>query len=314
MKIVFMGTSEFSLKALEAIFNFSKIDENFEIVAVYSQPPKPFGRGYKFKKSVTHEFAEKVGIPVLTPKGLRKPEQAEIFKSLNADIAIVAAYGLIIPQNILDIPPKGFINIHGSLLPRWRGAAPIQSAILSGDKTTGITIMKMDAGVDTGAIISMKSIDITPKMNHGELSEILGNLGADMIVDTLKNLDSSLAKAYPQPVDGITLSQKILKEDCKINWKNSAENILRQILAFAPSPAAWCEINNIRLKIFDADIIDFDSSFQATPGMIQNNKNLIVACGDKFLKISKIQPAGKNIMDGESFLRGHADLIHKIIE
>ena len=309
MKIVFMGSSDFSLRALEKIFELTQQDENFQLVAVYSQPPKPFGRGYKLKKTVTHEFAEKNSVPVYTPKGLRKPEQEEIFRSLNADVAIVASYGLIIPQNILDIPPKGFINIHGSLLPRWRGAAPIQSAIWAGDKSTGITIMKMDAGVDTGDIISMKSLEISEKVNFGELLKEMSELGAEMIVETIKNIDESLASAKKQPTEGVTLSKKISKEDCEVKFTNTAENILRQIKALSPSPAAWLEINGLRLKILDAEIAEARSDYEKSFGFIQNDRNFVVSCAEGFLKFTKIQPAGKNPMSGADFLRGHAALI-----
>ena len=307
-----MGSSDFSLKALEEIFELTQQNKNFELVAVYSQPPKPSGRGYKLKKTVTHEFAEKNSIPIYTPKGLRKPEQEEIFRALEADVAIVASYGLIIPQNILDIPPKGFINIHGSLLPRWRGAAPIQSAIWSGDKETGITIMKMDAGVDTGDIISMKSIEISETINHGELQQKMSDLGAEMIIETIKNIDEALANAKKQPTEGVTLSKKISKEDCAIKFTDTAENILRQIKALSPSPAAWCEIDGLRLKILDAELAVFPSDYHRFPGFLQNDRDFVVACGESFLKFTKVQPAGKNAMSGADFMRGHANLIkHK---
>lgn len=310
MRIVFMGSSDFSLRALEKIFELTQQDKNFELIAVYSQSPKPSGRGYKLKKTVTHEFADRNSIPVYTPKSLRRPEQEEIFRSLGADVALVASYGLIIPQNILDIPPKGFINIHGSLLPRWRGAAPIQSAIWAGDKSTGITIMKMDAGVDTGDIISMKSLEISEKMNYGELSEKMAKLGAEMIVETVKNVDAALLGTKKQPIEGETLSKKISKEDCEIKFTDSAVNILCQIKALSPSPAAWCEIDGLRLKILDAEIISEHSDYQKLPGIIQNDRDFIVACAEGFLRFTKIQPAGKNVMLGTDFLRGHANLIN----
>ena len=312
MKIVFMGSSEFSLKGLEALYELTREDENYEIAAVYSQPPKPFGRGYKLKKSITHEFAEKKEIPVFTPKSLRKPEQEEIFRSLGADVAVVSSYGLIIPQNILDIPPKGFINIHGSLLPRWRGASPMQSSILAGDSLTGITIMKMDAGIDTGDIISKESVKITEKTNYGQLAETLGNLGAKMIVNTIKNLDDALANSEKQPSEGVTLSQKFSKEDCRIDWNKSALEIQRKIMALSPSPAAWFEIKGLRIKVIDAEVADSKTEYESAVGLIQKDKNPVISCESGYIKLLTIQPAGKNAMSGDSFLRGHSELIGSI--
>ncbi|MDR1235975.1 MAG: methionyl-tRNA formyltransferase, partial [Holosporaceae bacterium] len=198
---------------------------------------------------------------------------------------------------------------HASLLPRWRGAAPIQSAILSGDEKTGITVMKMDAGVDTGDIISMKSIDISPKMTHGELSDRLGDLGAEMIVETLADLEGNLAKSRKQPGEGIAYSKKITKDDCRINPNDSAENVLRCIRAFAPTPAAWTEIEGIRIKIFDAEIVNTNENHRC--GSVLDG--LIIVCRDGAIKLTEIQPSGKNKMSGEDFLRGHRNLIGKIV-
>ena len=305
-RIVFMGTADFSLKSLKVLF-----EKNYNIVAVYTQPPKPSGRNYKIQKSVVHEFAESCGIPVFTPKTLRSPEQLDIFQSLKADVAIVSSYGLIIPRNILDVLPYGFINIHTSILPRWRGAAPIQSAILSGDKQTGITIIKMGDGIDDGDIISMKFLDIHQKTNHGELSEKMGDLGAEMIVDILENLEISLSNAYKQPQEGATYAPKFSKESCRIDWSNAAEIVLRQIMAFSPDPSAWTEIEGIRIKILDADVVESEYKNKTSGELFEENKNAVVSCGSGFLKLTTIQPAGKNIMSGSDFIRGHKNLIGK---
>lgn len=325
MNIVFMGTGDFSLKALEKIFEL----EEHNIIAVYTQAPKPSGRNQKIHKSAVHQFSEAHNITVFTPKSLRKHAEAEIFAKIAPDLAIVSSYGLIIPQNILDIPRYGFINIHASALPRWRGAAPIQAAILAGDQQTGITIMKIDAGVDTGDIISMQKVNITAKTNYGELSETLGNLGAKMIVETLENLEENLKNSYKQPEDGATYAPKISKEDCRINWNKSANEILRQIMALAPNPAAWSELDGLRVKILDANLTTTEEDpLQPQKNIAKPEKNLhqapkigevmsgasgkmFVKCGEGVLEIAKIQPAGKNVMSGNDFLRGRANCIGK---
>lgn len=320
-----MGTAEFSLKALKALFELGMNgDGSCKVIAVYTQAPKPSGRNQKIHKSAVQEFAEEHGIEVFTPKSLRKPEQAEIFAKLSPDLAVVSSYGLIIPQNILDIPRYGFINIHASALPRWRGAAPIQAAILAGDKQTGITIMKMDAGVDTGDIISMQHVDITPKTTHGELAENLGNLGAKMIVETLKsveNLENSLKNAQKQPEDGAVYAPKISKEDCRIDWSKPAVEILKHVMAMAPAPGAWteAEMEGLRVKVFDVDVAadvaaDAVAVDAAVAGEIlaDNSGRMFVKCGEGILEIAKIQPAGKNIMSGKDFLRGRANFVGKI--
>lgn len=313
MRLVFMGTSFFSLKSLSLL---KKIQDNdrmcsFEIIAVYTQAPKASGRNYKINKSPVHEFAEKNNIPVFTPTSLRNEEQIKIFKSLNPDVCVVSSYGIIVPANILDIPIFGFINIHASLLPRWRGAAPIQAAILAGDVQTGITIMKMDAGIDTGDIISMKYINITSKTNHGDLEEELGNLGAGMIVDTINDLEYSLENAYKQPEIGADYATKISKEMCKIDWSNSSENILRQIMAFSPVPGAWTEIEGVRLKILDADVCDSITQNEIPGKIFDTNNGIAISCKKGFLIITKVHPAGRKIMNAEDFFNGHRDLIGK---
>lgn len=290
MRLVFMGTSEFSLSALKAIHHMEDID----LVAVYTRAPKPAGRKMELKKSVIQEYAEANNIPCLTPKSLRKDNADKIFADLHADIVVVAAYGLIIPQNILDIPQYGFINIHGSLLPRWRGASPMQAALLNGDKQSGITIMKMDAGIDTGDIISMQPIEITSKMNLGEFSEKMSELGAKMIIDVLNDIPNCLNNATKQPEEGASYTGKITTDDCRINWTESAENILHKIMGLAPAPAAWTEIDGVRMKVLDADIVNEPQA-----------KKMILSCGVGYLELTKVQPAGKRIMTGEEFMRGH---------
>ncbi|MDR0677309.1 MAG: methionyl-tRNA formyltransferase [Holosporaceae bacterium] len=299
--IVFMGTSDFSLKALVAL-----CETGFNIAAVYTRPPKPFGRNYQIQKSLVHQFAENKNIPVYCPKNFKTQEEVEFFRSLNVDLAIVASYGLIIPQSILEIPPHGFINIHASLLPRWRGAAPIQAAILAGDKETGITIMKMDDGIDTGDIISMESVIIFPKTTHEELSNQLGNLGAKMIVETLQNFDQIIPQARKQPEKGSVYAPKIEKKSCRIDWTNSVDTILRQVMAFSPIPGAWTEISGIRVKILDAEIENHEK-INSSVGIL--DKSAIVSCGIGNIKLITVQPSGKNRMSGVDFIKGRKHLI-----
>jgi methionyl-tRNA formyltransferase len=304
MRIVFMGTANFSLKSLVAMQ-----EAGFNIVAVYTQSPKPSGRNYKIKKSAVQDFGENKmsQTPIHTPKSLRNPEQLELFRSLKPDLAIVSSYGLIIPQSILDVPTHGFINIHASILPRWRGAAPIQAALLAGDQETGVSIMKMDAGIDTGDVMAIQSLAITPETNHGELSEKLAILGAKMILETLCNLEKNLMNAQPQPEFGVTYAAKISKESCRINWSNSAENILRQIRAFSPLPAAWSEIEGLRIKILDAAALE-NHEKKSAGTLLENG---CVCCGIGQLKLLTIQPEGKNEMKAEDFMRGHRHFVGK---
>jgi len=288
-RLVFMGSTEFSLASLKKLY-----EDGFNIVAVYSREPKPTGRHYKLTKTIVHEFAESKNIPVYTPKTFRDEEQVKIFAKLNADVAVVSAYGLIIPQALLDMAP--FINIHGSLLPRWRGAAPIQRAILAGDKETGISIMKMNDGLDTGDVISMKSVKIDDEMNSGELSEILAQLGTEMIEETLLNLDESLKKATKQQEEGVCYAHKIDKKVAKFDLSDDAFTIVRKVKAFAPTPGAWTELDGKRLKILDASLIE--NSGNCKDDLVFESSN-----GTWVAKV--VQPEGKKPMSGRDFRRGY---------
>jgi methionyl-tRNA formyltransferase len=284
-----MGSTEFSLASLKKLY-----EDGFNIVAVYSREPKPVGRHYKLTKTIVHEFAESKHIPVFTPKTFRNEEQIKIFSDLKADVAVVSAYGLIIPQNLLDLAP--FINIHGSLLPRWRGAAPIQRAILAGDKETGISIMKMDAGLDTGDVISMKSVKIDEEMNYQQLSEILAQLGAEMVEETLLDLDNSLKKATKQPEEGACYAHKIDKKVSKFDLSDSAFEIVRKVKAFALTPGAWTELNGKRLKVLDASLVKNDDNCK---------DDLVFESSDGKWIAKLVQPEGKKPMPGRDFRRGY---------
>ncbi len=288
-RIVFMGSTNFSLTSLEGLYK-----DGFNIIAVYTREPKPVGRHYKLTKTVVHEFAESKDIPVYTPKTFRDEENVKIFTDLKADVAVVSAYGLIIPQVMLDMIP--FINIHASLLPRWRGAAPIQRAILAGDKETGITIMKMNAGLDTGDIIFTKSMKIGEETNSSTLSTDLSVMGTEMIKETLLTLDESLENATKQPDEGACYAQKIDKKEAKLDLSDGAIEIVRKVKAFAPVPGAWTELDGKRLKILDASLIKNGEDYK---------DDLVFESSNGSWVAKLVQPEGKKPMAGSDFRRGY---------
>lgn len=302
--VIFMGTPEFAKVALESIIN-----AGHNVISVYTQPPKPVGRKHVLQKSSVHNFAESLNIPVNTPTSMRSEEVISQIQELNPDVIIVAAYGFIIPEAILNTPKYGCINIHASILPRWRGAAPIQHAIMYGDKETGISIMKMDKGMDTGDIISIENIEISANTTYGTLIEDLSHLGGKMIVETLSDLENKLNSAYKQPVDGVTIAPKITKDMEQINWSKTAVEIERNIRAFSPSPLMWSTIAGIRTKIVSVkEVFDIQANDYEIGTII--NDQFVVKCGQNtYLQILQIQPAGKNIMPAQSFINGHKEII-----
>ncbi|MBR4931913.1 MAG: methionyl-tRNA formyltransferase [Alphaproteobacteria bacterium] len=294
MKVVFMGTPDFAVPVLE------KLAEKHQVVCVYTQPPRPAGKGYKLTPSPVHQKAEEFGISVRTPVSLRKSEEQQAFADLQADVAVVCAYGLILPQAILDAPKKGCINIHASLLPRWRGAAPIQRAIQAGDTQSGVTIMQMDAGLDTGDMLLVETCpiqsDTTAQMLHDTLSE----MGARLIIQTL---DSDL-KPVAQPIEGITYAEKIQKSEALIDWNLSATQICRNIMAFNPYPTAYTLYKGERIKIFTA--VAMDEITDKSAGTILD-EDLKIACGDgTVLKVLTLQRAGKKMMSASDFMKGNS--------
>ena len=295
-KIAFMGTPEFSVKPLDALR-----EAGHDVVAVYSQPPRPKDRGQKLQKSPVHLYAEEHNIPVFTPKSFKKdPDAVKQFAALNLDFAIVAAYGLLLPKSILEAPKYGCLNIHASLLPKWRGAAPIQYAILSGDKVTGITIMQMDEGLDTGDMLLKGEIPITPKTTATTLHDDLSEMGAGLIV---KALEEHATKGFsPQKQDDAlsTHAPKIKKEDGHISWDMEASEIDLKIRGLTPWPGVYAEMNGEKVKIHQAEICDENDS----PGVILDDKDLIVACQKGALKITSIQRPGKSRVTGSDFMRG----------
>ncbi|WP_374377991.1 methionyl-tRNA formyltransferase [Dongia sp.] len=292
MRVVFMGTPDFAASALAAL-----IAAGHEIVAVYSQPPRPAGRGQDVRKSPVQLLAESNALPVRHPVSLKNADEQTAFAALQADIAIVAAYGLILPKPVLATPRLGCLNIHASLLPRWRGAAPIQRAILAGDKETGITIMQMDEGLDTGAMLCRESLPIGPQMNAGSLHDALADLGARLIV---KVLSAPLPAAVPQPTEGVTYAAKISPAEAQIDWSKPAEELARQIRAFAPVPGAWCLMEDgARLKILEAQL----ATKCGAPGVALDDE-LTIGCGEGALRLMLLQKAGKKAMPASEFLRG----------
>jgi len=296
LRLAFMGTPDFAVPALRAL-----VAAGHDVAAVYCQPPRPAGRGYKERPSAVHAVAEALGLPVRTPASLRKAEEQEAFAALGLDIAVVAAYGLILPKAILDAPKHGCLNIHASLLPRWRGAAPIQRAILAGDAETGITIMQMDEGLDTGAMLLQEAVPITAAATAETLHDALADCGGRLIVDALKRVEAGTLTARPQPADGVTYAKKIEPADARIDWTASAAVVDRTVRAFAPRPGAWFEMDGVRIKLLAAEIV----AGSGAPGAVLDDR-LTIACGDGAIRAIRLQREGKRAMDADAFLRGAA--------
>ncbi|WP_432769887.1 MAG: methionyl-tRNA formyltransferase [Sphingopyxis sp.] len=296
MRIAFMGTPPFAVPTLAALHA-----AGHEIAAVYSQPPRPAQRGKKVQQSAVHDWADAHGLPVRTPKSLKSAEEQAAFAALNLDIAIVAAYGLILPQAILDAPRAGCLNVHGSILPRWRGAAPVQRAILAGDAETGVTIMQMDAGLDTGA---MRLIGRTPTggKTAGDLTDELAGIGAAMMVQVLNNLAAFAPE--PQPEDGVTYAAKIDKSEARLDFLVSAVQVERQVRAFNPVPGAFFELESERYKILAAEVVHPGETVAgAAPGVTLDDA-LTIACNPGAIRATRMQRAGKPAMDAAELLRG----------
>ena len=293
MKIVFMGTPDFSVPVLE------KLLSEHEVVAVYTRAPKESGRGKKINKTPVHLLAEKHGIPVHTPRSLKGEDEQAIMHSYGADLGVVAAYGLILPQAVLDMFPKGCINVHASLLPRWRGAAPIQRAVEARDKESGISIMQMALALDAGDVLSQKAIKITPTMTGGELHDALAKIGADLLIDTLRRLDDIVPTKQDESL--VTYAEKLDKAECLIDFNMEAEKLAAKIRAFNPYPAMYFIHKDERFKVYEAEVCEMHGH---AGEILEGKKALIVATADKALKITRIQREGKQQMDTAELLRG----------
>lgn len=294
--IVFMGTPPFAVAALDAL-----VKAGHNIVAVYSQPPRPAGRGYALQKSAVHQYADEHGFAVFTPKSLKKDAEARAaFAAHNADVAVVAAYGLILPQDVLDAPKHGCINIHASLLPRWRGAAPIQRAILAGDHESGVCIMQMEAGLDTGPVLLRDSVAITDKTTATTLHDDLAAMGGRLIVNTMAQLESLAPET--QPEDGVTYAHMLSKDDGRIDWTKSAQDIERQLRALTPWPSVWSlRDNGQRLKIIAADMT---AETTAKPAGTLLDHACIACGGGSVLRLVTVQPENKKAMSARDALNG----------
>ena len=293
MRIVFMGTPDFAVKALEALY------QKHEIVCVYTRAPQEAGRGKKLTKSPVHVFAEEHGIEVRTPKSLRNAQEQEMFRNLQADISVVAAYGLILPKEVIEAFPVGCVNIHGSLLPRWRGAAPIQRAIEAGDKESGITIMKMVEKLDAGDMLLKGVVPITLDTTGETLHDAMAEMGAKLILEALDNWQN--LKAVSQDESLVTYAAKIDKTESHLDFSEKAEVLERKIRAFNPYPAVYFEYEGERYKILRAKVVDENG---AVGEILQGSERLVIACGDKALEVLEIQRQGKKKMPIEECLRG----------
>ncbi|MBS3979393.1 MAG: methionyl-tRNA formyltransferase [Rhodobacteraceae bacterium] len=300
MKIIFMGTPEFSVPVLEALHR------THQIVAVYCQPPRPAGRGKADRPGPVQMRAEALGLPVRHPVSLRSDAAVADFAALGADVAVVVAYGLILPQAVLDAPRLGCLNIHASLLPRWRGAAPIHRAIMAGDRETGVCIMQMEAGLDTGPVLLRQAVTIGAEETTADLHDRLSTLGARLIVEALARLPQ--LRAEPQPAEGVTYAAKIDKAEARIDWTRPAAEVDRLIRGLSPFPGAWTEVNGERVKLLRSRLVQgqgqgqSQGQSQGAPGQVLHG--FTVACGEGAVQITEAQREGKRPMPATEILRG----------
>ena len=299
MRIVFMGTPDFAVPTLTEI-----VGQGHEVVAVYTRAPKPAGRGQAERKSPVHAAAEGFGIPVFTPRTLRDEAAQVLFASHDADVGVVVAYGLILPKPILDAPRLGCLNLHGSLLPRWRGAAPIQRAVMAGDTRTGVMVMQMDEGLDTGPVAMAEELPIGPDTTTGDLHDRMARVGADLMGRALAALERGSLEFTPQAEEGVTYAKKIEKAEARIDWSRPAAEVHNLIRGLSPFPGAWFEIESggktVRVKALRSTLVTGSGAPGAHLG------NLVVACGSGAVRLTEVQREGKGPMDAETFLRGTA--------
>jgi methionyl-tRNA formyltransferase len=304
LRLAFLGTPDFAVPTLAEL-----IAQGHDIVAVYSQPPRPKGRGLTLEKGAVHTFAETAGLEVRTPLSLKGADEQAAFAALDLDAAVVVAYGLLLPKAILEAPRMGCFNLHGSLLPRWRGAAPIQRAVMAGDVETGVMVMQMDEGLDTGPVLMAERVAVG-RQTSGELAEKLARLGADLMVRAMGALERGAITAQPQPVDGATYAKKISKDEARIDWSRRATEIDCLIRGLSPWPGAWSEVKGERLKILFAEPVSGVFSTTASggggdPGSVIGD-DLTIACGEGALRLLKVQRAGGKAMTAEDLLKGFA--------
>jgi methionyl-tRNA formyltransferase len=295
LRLAFLGTPDFAVPTLAEL-----LAQGHDIAAVYSQPPRPKGRGLALEKGAVHAFAETAGLGVRTPLSLKGGEEQAAFAALNLDAAVVVAYGLLLPKPILDAPKMGCFNLHGSLLPRWRGAAPVQRAVMAGDAETGVMVMQMDEGLDTGPVLMAERVAIG-RQTSGELAERLARLGADLMVRALGALERGAIEAQPQAEDGVTYAKKISKDEARIDWSKSAAEIDCRIRGLSPWPGAWSEVKGERMKILLAEPMAGNGASGDVIG-----DDLTIACGEGALRLLKVQRAGGKAMAASDLLKGFA--------
>jgi methionyl-tRNA formyltransferase len=299
-----MGTPEFAIPTLEGLLRA------YEVVGVVTQPDRRAGRGRHVTMSPVKELALAEGVPVFQPETFRREEPVTHLRAWAPDLVIVAAYGQILPQAVLDVPPLGLLNVHASLLPRWRGAAPIEGALLAGDDVTGVTIMKLDAGMDTGPILAKRETRIRPNETAGELENRLADLGADLLLEVLPAYIAGELQPQPQPEEGVTLTRPIRKKQARIDWERAAEDLHNHVRAFAPEPGAYTFWDGRRLKIFRTQVVEPAEAPDGEPGtvvMVEDKPAVITGRG--CLALLRIQIAGKRPMDASAFVRGRRHFV-----
>jgi methionyl-tRNA formyltransferase len=294
LRLAFMGSPAFALPALEAL-----LDAGHEVACVYSQPPRPAGRGKQERQTPVHAFAASRGIEVRTPKSLKRVEEQEAFAALKLDAAIVVAYGLILPKPILEAPKLGAFNLHGSLLPRWRGAAPIQRAIMAGDRSTGVQVMRMEEGLDTGPVLATTATPIDADDNSSSLHDRLASLGAGLLIDTLEKVERGEARETPQSAEGVTYAHKITPAETRIDWTRPARDVDCIIRGLAPHPGAWFELGGARIKVLHSRLGLGDGA----PGEALDDE-LLIACGSGAVRLLTVQREGRAPLAAEAYLRG----------
>ena len=293
LRLAFMGSPDFAVPTLEAI-----LAAGHDVVCVYSQPPRPAGRGKDLRETAVHAAANRHGLPVRTPLNFKAPEDREAFAALNLDVAVVVAYGLLLPKAILDAPRLGCFNLHGSILPRWRGAAPIHRAVMAGDAITGVQVMKMDVGLDTGPVMLTATTPISEDDTTGDVHDRLSQLGAALMVDGLARLEAGTAKLTEQTEDGVTYAAKVSAAEARIDWSLPAHEVAARIRGMSPFPGAWFEHEGQRIKVFNARA----SEGSGQPGDVLDDE-LRIACSSGAVRLTRLQRAGKGIVTAEDFQR-----------
>lgn len=298
MRIAFLGTPDFAVAALVAL-----VEAGHEVVCVYSQPPAPRGRGQALRPSPVHAYAEDRGIPVRTPVSMRAPEEVEAFEALQLDAGVVVAFGQILPAAILDAPRLGCFNLHASLLPRWRGAAPIQRAIMAGDETTGVEVMQMTEGLDEGPVLASQTVRIDALETAASLHDRLAQVGAGLLARTMGEVEAHGVRATPQAEDGATYAKKIRPKEARIRWDRPADEVDRKIRGLSPFPGAWFELPTAKGPVRVKALLSKVEEGQGAPGVVLDD-GLLVACAEGAVRLLRVQREGKGPQDAEVFLRG----------